>query len=193
MLAALSVGALLMFHFSQVFPRRRPWILTAGLQLPIAYAIMPLAVFLLVRWWPLSRPEITAKFGLAFLLFGFPLLVLLGLVLPVASIVSFLRSLREQPASRPVQGPVSSVDATPLPDARPTIFGILLSQLAGGVLGLLVLGPLTAVAPGSFAVMLVAVTVWLLGLLTPVAFAAGVWKYRVLEIPLEPSAEVQPD
>jgi hypothetical protein len=49
------------------------------------------------------------------------------------------------------------------------------------------------VAPDSLAVMFVAVTVWLLGLLTPVAFAAGVWKYRVLEIPMEPSAEVQAD
>jgi hypothetical protein len=182
-----------MFHFSQVFPRRRPWIRTAGIQLPIAYAVMPLAVFLLVRWWPLTLAEITPKFGLAFLLFGFPLLVLLGLVLPVASIVSFLRSLREQPPAHPVQGPVARPDATPQPDARPTIFGILLGQLAGGVLGLLVLGPLTAVAPGSVAVMLVAVTVWMLGLLTPVAFAAGVWKYRVLEIPIEPSAEMQAD
>ena len=35
------------------------------------------------------------KFGLMFLLFEFPLMVLLGLVLPVASIVSFLRSFRE--------------------------------------------------------------------------------------------------
>jgi hypothetical protein len=31
----------------------------------------------------------------------------------------------------------------------------------------------------------------MLGLLTPFAFAAGVWKYRALEIPLDPSAEVQ--
>lgn len=193
MLASLSVGALLIFHFSQVFPRRRPWIRAAGIQLPIAYAVTPLAVFLLARWWPLSIAEVTAKFGLAFLLFGFPLLVLLGLVLPVASIVSFLRSLREQPPSNPVQGPVAAVDSTPVPDARPTIFGILLSQLAGGALGLLVLGPLSAVAPDSFAVTIVAMTVWLLGLLTPVAFAAGVWKYRVLEIPIELSAEVQPE
>lgn len=193
MLAALSIGALLMFHFSQVFPRRRPWLRGSGLQLPIAYALTGPAVFLLVRWWPLTKDEITAKFGLAFLLFGFPLMVLLGLVLPVASIVSFLRSLREQPPSKPVQAPVTTIDATPLPDARPTIFGILLSQLAGGALGLLVLGPLNAVAPDSFAVTLVALTVWMLGLLTPLAFAAGVWKFRVLEIPIERSAEVQTD
>lgn len=193
MLAALSVGAVLMFHFSQVFPRRRPWIRGSGPQLPIAYVLAPPVVFLLVRWWPLTREEMTARFGLAFLLFGFPLMVLLGLVLPVASIVSFLRSLRENQVKQPVQAPVASVDGTPLPDARPTIFAILVSQLAGGVLGLLVLGPLNAVAPESFAATFVALTVWLLGLLTPVAFAAGVWKYRALEIPIEASAEVQPD
>lgn len=193
MLAALSVGALLMFHFSQVFPRRRPWVRASGLQLPIAYAVAPVAVFLLVRWWPLTRVEVTAKFGLAFLLFGFPLMVLLGLVLPVASIVSFLRSLRELPATKPVQAPVSSVDGTPLPNPRPTIVAILVSQLGGGALALLVLGPLNATAPQSVAVTFVALLVWLFGLLTPAAFAAGVWKYRVLEIPLERSAEVQAD
>lgn len=193
MFAALSVGALLMFHLSQVFPRRRPWIRGAGIQLPIAYALTPVAVFLLVRWWPLTEAGVTAKFGLAFLIFGFPLMVLLGLVLPVASLVSFLRSLREQPPSKPVQAPTSSPDATPPPDARPTIVGILVSQLGGGALALFVLGPLSTWAPDSPAVTLVGVAVWLLGLLTPVAFAAGVWKYRVLEIPLERSAEVQAD
>lgn len=193
MLAALSLAALLMFHFSQVFPRRRPWIRGSGPQLPIAYALTGPAVFLLVRWWPLTKDEVSAKFGLAFLLFGFPLMVLLGLVLPIASIVSFLRSLREQPLPRVVQGPVGSADAGALPDARPTIFGILVSQLAGGALGLLVLGPLGRYAPESFAVTLVALTVWMLGLLTPVAYAAGVWKYRALEIPPDRSAEVQPD
>ena len=193
MLAALSVAAVLMFHFSQLFPRRRPWVRGSGPQLPIAYALVPVAVFLLVRWWPLTREEVTTQFGLAFMLFGFPLMVLLGLVLPVASIVSFLRSLRELPPRRPVQAPASSTDGTPPPDARPTIFGILLSQLAGGALGLLVLGPLNAVAPESFAVIFVALAVWLLGLLTPAAFAAGVWKYRVLDIPIDASAEVQPE
>src|SRR5918993_1152634 len=61
-LAALGVGGLLLFHFSQVFPRRRPWIRTSGIQLPIAYALIGPAVFLLVRWWPLTKGEVTAKF-----------------------------------------------------------------------------------------------------------------------------------
>ena len=35
-MAALGVGALLLFHFTQVFPRRRPWIKASGVQMPIA-------------------------------------------------------------------------------------------------------------------------------------------------------------
>ena len=192
-LAALSLGAMLMFHFSQVFPKRRPWIRGSGPQLPIAYALIGPAIFLLVRWWPGTKEAFTTQFGLVFILFGFPLLVLMGLVLPVASIVSFLRSLREQPVRTPAEMTGETVDGRPLPDARPTIFGILLSQLAGGALGLLVLGPLNKAAPGSFAVTLVAMTVWMLGLLTPLAYAAGVWKYRALEIGVDASAEVQTD
>ncbi|HJR61653.1 MAG TPA: hypothetical protein VJ813_19760 [Vicinamibacterales bacterium] len=176
MLAALSVGAVLMFHFSQVFPGRRPWIRSSGMQLPIGYALTPIVAFILVQWWPGDPQQVTMKFGLIFLVFGFPLMVLLGLVLPVASIVSFLRSFRET-----------------APNARPVIAGILLSQLAGGALSLLVLGPLHAVAPESISVTFVALTVWLLGLLTPLAYAAGVWKYNVLAIGQQESAEVQPD
>jgi hypothetical protein len=187
MIGAISLAALLMFHFSQVFPKRRPWIRASGPQLPIAYLLTLPAVFLLVRWWPVTKEAFTPQFGLTFVLFGFPLLVLMGLVLPVASIVSFLRSLREQPMRTPAQ----MQNGQRLPDARPTIFGILVSQLVGGALGLLVLGPLSKAAPESFTVTLVAVIVWMLGLLTPFAFAAGVWKYRALEIPLDPSAEVQ--
>jgi hypothetical protein len=189
MLAALSVGALLMFHFSQVFPARRPWIRGSGLQLPIGYAITPLVVFTLVRWWPATPQQVTTKFGLVFIVFGFPLMVLLGLVLPVASIFSFLRSLREaQPPPSPDPEPRG-----PRPNARPVLMGILLSQLAGGALSLLVLGPLHAVAPDSIAVPVVAVSVWLLGLLTPLAYAAGIWKYDVLSIGQQRSAEVKPD
>jgi hypothetical protein len=194
MLAAQSVAALLLFHFSQVFPRRRPWIRESGPQLPIAYVLTAPAVLLLVHWWPVTKEAITMKFGLVLVVFGFPLLVLMGLVLPVGSIVSFVRSLREQPVRTPAQmRGGDQVDGRPLPDARPTIFGVLLSQLAAGALGLIVLAPLTAAAPESFTVTIVTLTVWMLVLLTPFAFAAGVWKHRVLEIPLDPSAEVQPD
>jgi hypothetical protein len=196
MLSALSVAAILLFNFSQIFPKRRPWIRGSGLQLPVAYALTPIVVFMLVRWWPGTAAQVTLKFGLAFLMFGFPLVVLLALVLPVASIVSFLRSLREA-GSGPVMGSAVVTDdrqnAERVPDARPAITGILLSQLAGGALSLLVLGPLQATAPDSRALVVVALMVWCLGLLTPLAFAAGVWKYDVLAIGEERSAEVEPD
>ena len=188
MLSALSVGALLMFHFSQVFPRRRPWIRESGMQLPIAYALTPIAVFLLVRWWPASEGSATPAFGLTFVVFGFPLMVLLGLVLPIASVVSLVRSLREaslharrhdtadpfRPA--PPEGHVNTASA------RVPLSGILLSQLGGALLSIIVLAPLSALAPESFAVVIVALTVSLFGLVTPLAYAAGIWKYGVLEI-----------
>jgi hypothetical protein len=208
MLAALSVAAMLMFHFSQVFPLRRPWIRGSGIQLPVAYALTPIVVFMLVRWWPGTPQQVTMKFGLVFLVFGFPLMVLLGLVLPVASIVSFLRTLRE---TAPGAGKTAAAyGAAPLEssgrgstwfdtgdggvaNARPAVAGILLSQLAGGALSLLVLGPLHAVAPDSISVTFVALAVWFLGLLTPLAYAAGVWRYNVLAIGQKRSAEVEPD
>jgi hypothetical protein len=188
MLSALSIGALLMFHFSQVFPRRRPWIAGAGPQLPLAYLLTPIVVFTLVNWWPSAPAQVTPKFGLVFIVFGFPLMVLLGLVLPIASIVSLLRSLRETAAPTPPAP--HRVDSS---RARIPLSGIILSQLAGGALSILVLGPLAAVAPESPAVVVVGVTVWLLGMLTPLAYAAGIWKYGVLAIGQPPSAEVEPD
>lgn len=179
-LSALSLGALAMFHFSQVFPARRPWIRASGVQFPVAYALVPAAVFALVRGWPDPPGEITGVFGLLFVVFGFPLMVLLGLVLPVASIVSFLRSLREMAAGK--------ADAR----ARRTIVAILVSQLGGGFLAIFVLAPVSAVAPESFVVGIFEVAVWLLGLLTPLAFALAVWQDGVLAAP-PASAEVQPD
>lgn len=200
MLSALSVGALLMFHFSQVLPRRRPWIRESGMQLPIGYGLIPVAVFLLVRWWPASESSATPAFGLTFVVFGFPLMVLLGLVLPIASVVSLVRSLRE--ASIHARGtsagtsdrfqPVNRDSNVNTASARVPLSGILLSQLGGALLSIIVLAPLSALAPESFAVVIVALTVWLFGLLTPLAYAAGIWKYRLLEI-TDSSPEVQAD
>jgi len=169
MLSGLSVGALLLFHFSQVFPRRRPWIKTSGPQLPIAYALTPLAVLGLTQLWPENPANATATFILAFIVFGFPLIVLLGAVLPFAGIISLVRSYRET--------------ATPegVPPARRVLWLILLSQVAGGVLAVVFAPVLTRVAPNSFALTFVTMMIWALGLLTPIAFATGIWKDRLLE------------
>jgi hypothetical protein len=76
--------------------------------------------------------------------------------------------------------------------ARVPLSGILLSQLGGALLSIIVLAPLSALAPESFAVVIVALTVWLFGLVTPLAYAAGIWKYGVLEIS-DTSPDVQGD
>jgi hypothetical protein len=181
MLASLSVATIALFHLSQVFPRRRPWIRGSGPQLPIVYALTPIAVPLLIRLWPVKGAPASAAFMAVVIAFGFPLVVLLGLVLPIATIVGLVRSFREAP---PAGG---------RPDVRPPIAGFLMSMLAGTAVAVLALGPLEAAAPESPATLLVRVTVWMLGLLMPAAYAAGIWYYRVLEIPLEGSVVVEPE
>lgn len=168
-LSALAVGALLLFHFSQVFPRRRPWIKASGPQLPIAYLLTPIAVVGLTQLWPEKPVNATVPFILTFIIFGFPLMVLLGAVLPFAGIISLLRSYRET--------------ATPagVPSARRVLWLILLSQIAGGVLAVVFAPVLARVAPNSFTLTFVTMLVWALGLLTPIAFATGIWIDKLLE------------
>ena len=174
-LAALGVGGLLLFHFSQVFPRRRPWIATSGVQMPLAYVLTPAIIMALAFVWPSDPAKLTLPFVGLMLVFGFPLLVLLGFVLPVAAVLSLVKSYREADA---ISG---------LPDARPVIAAILLSQVAGGVLALVFAPLLGVAAPNSLLLKMLTTTIWALSLLTPLAFAAGVWKYRLLDSP-----EVQP-
>lgn len=180
-MASLALATLALFHFSQVFPRRRPWILASGPQLPIGYALAPVITVLLVRTAPFKGEQASGLFVALAIAFGFPLSVLAGLVLPIATIVGFIRSFRESPLR------------DGLPDARPSLAGFLMSILLGTAVAVVALGPLQALAPESPATLLVSATVWLLGLLMPAAFAAAVWRYRVLEIPLEGSAIVEAD
>ena len=60
------------------------------------------------------------------------------------------------------------------------------SQMAGGVLTILIIPLLRFVAPTGPWVTIAAVLLFAFGLLMPIAFAAGVWKYRVLD--LDPDA-----
>ena len=167
--SALCLGGLLLFHFSQIFPRRRPWITRSGVQMPAAYILTPAIVMSLAYFWP-SDQVIGLGFVIALLVFGFPLIVVMGLVLPVGAILSLVRSYRE------------AAVGTGVARARPVIGAILLSQVAGGVLGVVFLPVLTVIAPGSYALKFFGFTMWALTLLTPLAFAAGVWKHRLLEV-----------
>jgi hypothetical protein len=171
-MAALGVGTLLLFHFSQVFPRRRPWIRDSGAQMAIAYGLAPFVIIGLIRFLPDSLDKLTVPYIIALLIFGFPLLVLLAFVLPVAGIVSLLRSYREFR-----DGPHSSL--------RRPLEWILLSQIAGGTLAILFAPVLAVLAPNSVLQSVLTVLIWALGLMTPIAFALAVFKLNVLALPLD--------
>jgi len=168
-MAALGVGTLLLFHFAQVFPRRRPWIRDSGMQMTIAYGLVPAVIVGLIRFLPDSLDKLTGPYMLALLVFGFPLIVLLAFVLPVTGIVSLLRSYREFR-----EGPQSFL--------KGPLAWIVLSQIAGGTLAILFAPVLAVIAPNSLLQSVLTVLMWALGLMTPIAFAIAVFKLNVLAL-----------
>ena len=64
--------------------------------------------------------------------------------------------------------------------ARVTTLAMLVSQLAGGVLTILVVPLLNLVGPSGPWVTIAAALLFGFGVLMPLAFAIGVWKYRLL-------------
>jgi hypothetical protein len=169
MTSAMGVGALLLFHFTQVFPRRRPWIKSSGMQMAVAYCLAPLTIAGLLWFAPPSMDALSTPYKLALLVFGFPLIVLLGIVLPVTAIVSLARSHRELQQLGPA-------------DLKRPLELILLSQIAGGTLAAVFAPVLAAVAPNSGVQALLTLIIWVLAMMTPLAFAAAVWKCNVLAI-----------
>ena len=135
----------------------------------IAYALTPIAIVGLLRFLPDSMDKLTIPYAIAALVFGFPLVVLLTLVLPVAGIVSLLRSHRE------------FRDGTYAYLKRPLEW-ILLSQIAGGTLAIIFAPLLVVLAPNSILQSALTVLIWALGLMTPVAFAFSVFRLKVLSL-----------
>lgn len=170
MMAGLGVGALLLFHLTQVFPRRRPWIRSSGVQMAVAYVLAPLAIAGLVWFAPANLASLTGPYVIAAFVFGFPLLVLLGLVLPVAGVVSLLRSHRDV------------LQTEGLTQLKQPIEWILLSQIGGGTLAILFAPVLATLAPQSAVLRAIMLLIWALSLLTPFAFAAAVWKFGLLTL-----------
>lgn len=177
---SLTVGSLALFHFLQTFPWRRPWIRAHGTWLAAGYLVLPLAAAFVVWKGPgvdtLIAPNAVDPYGqvslnliAALLLISIPLLVLVGIVIPFAALVSLYKSW--QAATE------AAIEA-----ARVTTLWILISQLAGGVLTILVIPLLDLAAPHGWWTRAAAALLFGFALLMPVAFALGVWKYRVLEI-----------
>ena len=138
------------------------------LQMAVAYCLAPLTIAGLLWFAPESVEGLKPPYVLAMIVFGFPLIVLLGIVLPVTAIVSLARSHRELPT-----GAIHLRRALEL---------ILLSQVAGGMLAAVFAPILAVAAPNSLSQSLLTVIIWALGLLTPVAFAVAVWKGNLLSL-----------
>jgi hypothetical protein len=98
-----------------------------------------------------------------------PIVFVLGAAVPFAALLSLYKSWL---AAR----------AAGVERARVPTFWILISQMAGGVLTILIIPLLHLIAPSGPWVTIAAVLLFAFGLLMPLAFAAGVWKYRVLDL-----------
>jgi len=169
MMAGLGVSPLLLFHFTQIFPRRRPWIRSAGIQMPVAYVLVPSVIAGLVWFLPRELGQIAILYVGALLVFGFPLFALLAIVLPFGAILSLIRSHRD-------------VIRDGRDALRRPLEWILIGQIAGGSLALVFAPVLTVFAPNTLAQKVVTVAICALGLLTPLAFAVAVWKLDVLAV-----------
>jgi hypothetical protein len=180
--ASLAVGSIALFHFTQVFPLRRPWIQARAIWLVAAYAVLPLggtigalALLPIVRMIaamegaPGSGGLGAVSSDLAFLLLFvlIPVLFVIGIVLPFAALLSLYKSWQE-----------AKKDGRD--GARVTTLTILISQLAGGVLTILIVPLLHLLAPAGASVMIAAAMLFGFGLLFPIAFAVGVWKYELI-------------
>jgi hypothetical protein len=97
-----------------------------------------------------------------------PTVLAAGIVLPFAGLLSLYKSWQD--ARHESHDGAGGVTLT-----------ILISQLAGGVLTILIVPVLHLAAPTGPWAAAAAALLFGAGLLFPIAFAAGVWKFRVLE------------
>ena len=112
---------------------------------------------------------IPPAYTLAVIVFGFPLLVLLGMVLPVTAVVSLARSHRE----------LQALGALRL---KRTVEVILVSQIGGGTLAVVFARYWPWRRRTASVQSVLTLIIWMLGLLTPLAYAAAVWSCDVLSI-----------
>src|SRR6185503_5420124 len=180
---SLMIGSVALLHFTQVFPWRRPWIRTYGRWAPAAYAAVVLVaavVYWIARGIDVSGDVGTGSGGLGAVSVGLeesllllalviPAIFLLGVVVPFAGLLSLYKSWLRAKAEN-------------IRSARLTTFWMLVSQLAGGVLTILIIPLLRLVAPRGPWVTLAAAVLFGVGLLMPLAFAAGIWKLGVLDL-----------
>lgn len=178
---AFGIGSAALFHFTQVFPARRPWIRAHWPWLAAAYVVpaIPLALVAWVLSGVLAAAQAIDQSGSGgigavsvgvtslVLLLALPAIFVVALALPFSGVMSLFKSWQEakQAGDEP---------------ARLTTFWMLVSQLAGGVLAVLVLPLLHLVGVGAAWGIPIAALTYAFALLFPLTFALAVWRYRML-------------
>jgi hypothetical protein len=179
---AFTIGTIALFHFTQVFPARRPWIRAHFAWLAASYALLPVPVAGVT--WIVGSTLMPAdgNGGLAAvsdatvmaMLLCIPALVVIGLVFPFGGVMSLFKSWQESKAAGDVAG-------------RETTFWMLISQMAGGVLAVLVLPLLHLAGIGPPWATVIAALTYAFGIVMPLTFAAAVWGYGALDSDAPPS------
>lgn len=160
-------GSVALFHFTQLFPRRRPWIARRGRWLVVAYALITAVALALIWLAPPSVDELTVASGLAILILAVPLIGVGAVLLPLAGLLSLYKSYLEGRTAGP-------------PAARRATWWMLVSQLAGGILAAIVLPLLHMIRVPAAWTTAAGALFFVFGLLMPLAFAAAVWPLDVL-------------
>lgn len=178
---SFSIGGAALFHFTQVFPSRRPWIRAHPAWLVAAYVVPALPVAALA--WiaggltaQMAGLDASGSGGLGAvsagasamaMLLALPVVFVVGIVLPFSAVMSLFNSWKE--AKKTGDQP-----------ARLTTFWMLISQMGGGVLSVLVLPMLHLVGVGPLWATAIAALAYAFALLFPAAFAWAVFRARVL-------------
>ena len=180
---SLMMGSLTLFHFTQVFPWRRPWIRANGSRLWAAYVIVPAITGIVAALTPRFKPAEASGVGaisaggtllvvLAAAALLMAVVVVLGIVVPFAGLLSLYKSF--------LVARLKGIES-----ARRTTLLMLVSQLGGGVLTILVVPLMRLVAPEGPWVTIASVLLFACAMLMPLAFALGVWRLHVLELDID--------
>ena len=162
-------GSLALFHFTQVFPWRRPWITSHMKYLTAGYIVVSIAPVVLVALAPRSVEEVTVLDELWALAVALPLVGLAGMFVPLAGMMSLYKSYLE-------------ARAADVRSAARATFWMLVSQLAGGILAAIVLPLLHMMAVPTVWTTTASALFFAFGTLMPIAFAVAVVRFRLLEL-----------
>jgi hypothetical protein len=186
---SLMMGSLALFHFTQLFPWRRPWIRAHAPKLWAGYLTVAFLVGLAAVLTPgfdlgasggvgasggfgAVSPELGLLFALVLLGVFLPVVFVIGLVVPLAGLLSLYKSWQ-------------TARARGIGSAQMTTAWMLGSQMGGGVLTILIVPLLHLVAPRGPWVTIASTLLFACAMLMPVAFAIGVWKLDVLGLDIE--------